>query len=104
MTFDQIVSITSQFQEHCNLHGYSGQLTFTGGEPLIRRDLFDILEHVLTHHPSFRFAILTNGTLLTHEAVRKLSEFHPLFVQVSIDGSERTHDEIRGKGSYISRS
>jgi MoaA/NifB/PqqE/SkfB family radical SAM enzyme len=42
----------------------------------------------------------TNGTLLRAEVSRKLSAYRGLAVSVSLQGSRRRHDFIRGKGSY----
>jgi radical SAM protein with 4Fe4S-binding SPASM domain len=100
MGLDQILGAVNQFHRLCCLHEFVGQLTLTGGEPFVRADFFSLLEEVTGRYPSLRVAILTNGTLLTESTVQRLARFHPVFVQVSVDGSERTHDEIRGRASY----
>jgi len=70
-------------------------LGFTGGEPLLRRDIFDLLAHskrrgMITH-------LNTNGTgLAAPEAVR-LVDLAVDSVNLSLDGATpATHDEIRG--------
>jgi radical SAM protein with 4Fe4S-binding SPASM domain len=100
MTFDQIIDVVNQFHALCCARGYIAQINFTGGEPFIRSDFFSILEVISSHYPSIRFGILTNGTLLTSETVGRLAKLRPLFIQISIDGSESTHDFIRGTGSH----
>jgi radical SAM protein with 4Fe4S-binding SPASM domain len=89
------------------------EIVITGGEPLLRRDIFRILE--ICHNLKFkRILFLTNGTLLTKEMGETLGELNRriekqntpgtlmqrLYVQVSIDGTEPTHDFIRGKPSW----
>lgn len=74
-----------------------GIVTVTGGEPLLHPDFFCLLDDL--RHP---FGVLTNGTLIDNSTAVRLAEARPSFVQVSIEGGERTHDSIRGKGSYSS--
>ncbi|MBP2654718.1 MAG: heme d1 biosynthesis protein [Firmicutes bacterium] len=77
-----------------------GQITVTGGEPLMQDNFFELLQLFAQNKQYFAFAILTNGTLITPNIVTKLQALKPLFVQVSIEGCETTHDSIRGKGNY----
>ena len=89
------------------------EVVITGGEPLLRADIFDILQ--ICHNLKFkRILFLTNGTLLTQKTGKILKELNEkiemqntpetlvqrLHVQVSIDGAETTHDSIRGKTSW----
>jgi MoaA/NifB/PqqE/SkfB family radical SAM enzyme len=71
----------------------------TGGEPLLWDGLLDIFDYAFSL--GYQKALLnTNGTLLTREVSRKLASYHGLAVSVSLQGSRRRHDLIRGKGSY----
>ena len=89
------------------------EVVITGGEPFVRSDIFDILE--ICQNLGFkRILLLTNGTLLTQktgENLRQLNErieaqntpdklVQRLHIQVSIDGTESTHDFIRGRNSW----
>ena len=70
-----------------------------GGEPLMRKDFFVLLE-ALTR---FKIGIClnTNGTLITEEIAKKLSQYHIRSVVVSLDGaSGEIQDPLRGKGSF----
>ena len=67
----------------------------SGGEPLMHRHFWQLNER-LPDYP-FRSILLTNGTLLDREAARAL-RFHE--VQVSLDGPQDAHDQLRGKGSF----
>ncbi|HWP97070.1 MAG TPA: radical SAM protein [Syntrophomonadaceae bacterium] len=77
------------------LHGRKGVITITGGEPLLHPHFFSLLNSL--EHP---FGVLTNGTLIDSTTAQRLVESRPAFVQVSIEGREKTHEAIRGKGSY----
>ncbi|MEW6683356.1 MAG: methyltransferase domain-containing protein [Nitrospirota bacterium] len=75
---------------------------FTGGEPFLRKDLFDLIDAVL-EDPKAELAILTNGILLTPSRIEALRQRDParLKIQISLDGSTpETNDPIRGKGSF----
>ncbi len=78
-----------------------GHITVTGGEPFVRNDFFDLLEIFYQNRHFFSFAILTNGTLIDAQLAHRLSALRPSFVQVSIEGSEPTHDSIRGTGNFV---
>jgi len=71
---------------------------FTGGEPFLREDLFDVLEYVGKY--GYATAIMSNGTLITADIARRLKKAGIGEVQVSLDGLEAVHDGIRGAGSF----
>jgi radical SAM protein with 4Fe4S-binding SPASM domain len=77
-----------------------GHVTVTGGEPFVRRDFLDFLEVLSVNKSRFSFAILTNGSFIDAAMARQLSHLNPTFVQVSIEGSQTTHDDIRGTGNF----
>ena len=75
---------------------YKPIIILTGGEPLLRADVFDIANYATGH--GLRVVLATNGTLLTHEIVRKLKEVGIQRVSISIDGAgKNTHDVFRGE-------
>lgn len=70
-----------------------------GGEPMIRRDFFDILEHAERNKIGVKFS--TNGTYIDATSARRLAAMNYLDVQISLDGIDsETNDVIRGNGSY----
>jgi radical SAM protein with 4Fe4S-binding SPASM domain len=71
---------------------------FTGGEPFLREDLFDVLDYV--GKCGYATAIMSNGTLITPDIARRLRQTGIGEVQVSLDGLEAVHDGIRGAGSF----
>jgi MoaA/NifB/PqqE/SkfB family radical SAM enzyme len=74
--------------------GVSG-VAFTGGEPFLRKDIFDLLKYskklrLFTH-------ISTNGSVFNDENVRKTLETGVDSINISLDGAcKETHDQIRG--------
>jgi len=70
-------------------------VAFSGGEPLMRPDFFEIAEEVRQNEMAFSLA--TNGTLASPQIARELKDLGCAFVQVSLDGATAgTHDAFRG--------
>ncbi len=68
-------------------------LLFSGGEPLIRKDLFEL--GALAVEQGLRPVISSNGTLIDDEVARKIKETGFQYVGISLDGGRKTHDEFR---------
>jgi AdoMet-dependent heme synthase len=75
-------------------------LIFSGGEPLYRKDLFEILAHARSL--GFRMALATNGTLIDQAMAKRIRESGVARVAVSLDGpTPEIHDVFRQvKGSF----
>ena len=74
-------------------------LAFSGGEPLIREDIYELINYA--SKKGIYTAIATNGTLLTKKNVERLKNAGLGFVQISLDGLKEFHEEFRGvKGIY----
>jgi len=75
-------------------------ITFTGGEPLLREDIFDLIAHVDGRRAIT--ALFTNGLLLTDEVVDKLKSAGLYSLYVSLDSADpEEHDRLRGRrGSF----
>jgi mycofactocin biosynthetic radical S-adenosylmethionine protein MftC len=76
------------------------QVNIGGGEPFLRSDILDILEHA--HRRGITTCVSTNGTVLDGDLVDELlSMTAPVYLQVSLDGArEETNDAIRGRGTF----
>ncbi len=73
------------------------KLLITGGEALLHRRFWEIVE-LASRYP-IRIELLSNGTLITPTVAEKLSKYiHS--VQISLDGLEKGHESLRGKGSF----
>ena len=69
-------------------------LCITGGEPLLRKDFFEIMNYA--KDLGFRWGMTSNATLITKEVAHKLAEAGMRTISVSIDGLPETHDRLRG--------
>lgn len=66
----------------------------TGGEPLLRKDIFELAQHGT--ELGFRMVMATNGTLVTPEIAEKMKSSGIKRVSISIDGATaREHDQFR---------
>ena len=74
-------------------------LMFSGGEPLVRPDLFELAAYAV--EKGLRIVLSTNGTLIDDFTAQLIKEAGFQYVGVSIDGCEETHDMFRGeKGAF----
>ena len=78
--------------------GLKGRIVFTGGDPLLRTDLFEILSYA--NNLKFSIGILGTPDLLDKEKCRRLKIIGVKFYQLSLDGMEIIHDKIRRRGSF----
>lgn len=99
LSYNQIKKIFFDYLEFLKVNKYKGHINITGGEPFFHQDFFDVID--LFEENNVTFGILTNGTLLDEEIIKKLSRYKKLsFIQISLDGNKRIHDSIRGKGNF----
>lgn len=70
-------------------------LLFSGGEPLLRHDLFEVARFASEH--GLRTVLSTNGTLITEEIAGKLKAAGFSYIGVSLDGIGETNNRFRGK-------
>jgi len=70
-------------------------IILTGGEPLLRHDIFDIA--AFGTKLGLRMVMAPNGTLITTETAGKMKESGIKRISISLDGSSpETHDAFRG--------
>jgi sulfatase maturation enzyme AslB (radical SAM superfamily) len=78
------------------------QISFTGGEPFIVKDMVRILDYALERAPCL---VLTNGVDAVTQRIEKLLPLrarpHPLSLRVSVDYADvQRHDAARGRGNF----
>jgi MoaA/NifB/PqqE/SkfB family radical SAM enzyme len=90
LSVGQVEHILREFEEMQGL-----RVLITGGEPLLHGRFEDINE--LLPRFSVRKVLFTNGLLVNGRFLKGLNADE---IQVSIDGLERAHDALRGRGSF----
>jgi 12,18-didecarboxysiroheme deacetylase len=76
-------------------------ILFSGGEPLVRRDILDLIQYAVDS--GRRAVVSTNGTLITESLAEQLSEIGVSYVGISLDGLEEVHDAFRGVPGTFAR-
>lgn len=90
LTTEQILHLIEEMD-----HLGTKRLQFTGGEPMIRKDIGQIISYARGRGI---FTGISSSGLLVPEKVDELEDANILFL--SLDGEEETHDFLRGKGSF----
>lgn len=70
-------------------------LLFSGGEPLIRPDFFELAAYAAER--GIRPTLSTNGTLITREYAQKIKDIGVGYVGISLDGLRTVNDKFRGR-------
>ncbi len=71
-------------------------VVLSGGEPLLREDVFDIAAYGT--EKGLRMCLATNGTLVTDEICQKIKQAGIRMVSLSLDGaSAEVHDDFRNQ-------
>lgn len=104
MSLDDIRNLILEFREMLGAWSdnygieFAPSFNVTGGEPVLRKDFFRILEEIGGY--GFDMYVLSNGTLIDKDRAVMLSRIGVKGVQVSVEGPEEIHDRIRGDGSF----
>lgn len=101
LPFDDLLRVYENLIKSMEILKSRLNVALTGGEPLLHKNLFDLMERMEKEGRISGFYIITNGHFLP-EFSRDLKKFKKLKdVKVSLDGfSEKENDKIRGKGSF----
>lgn len=78
-------------------------VTFTGGEPTLRRDLEDLVSAVSTAIPLTYITLLTHGGMLTADRARALQAAGVHQLSISLDYLDERHDQARGIPGLVDR-
>jgi len=97
LTLEQGITILDQFREFVLAKNVRGQVTFTGGNPLLYKHFTELYQEAAKRN--FSIAILGNPT--DRKTIEALQDIQPLsFYQVSLEGLEAQNNSIRGDGHF----
>lgn len=95
LSFEESCKIIDDFSNTFDNWGMPTWISFTGGDPLTRKDIFDLISYA--RERGIGIGILGNPNHLDYSTAMKLKEEGVTRYQVSIDGLEETHDRLRGR-------
>jgi len=73
-------------------------VVFSGGEPLLREDIFDLISFARSNH--LNACITSNGALIDKETASKLKKAGVNVVNISVEGNKKAHEYLRGEGNF----
>ena len=90
-SFEQATSILDDISSYAN-----PVMVLSGGEPLLRDDIFDIARY--GSDKGLRMCLATNGTLVNEDTCRQIKTADIKMVSLSLDGAQaKTHDNFRNQ-------
>jgi radical SAM protein with 4Fe4S-binding SPASM domain len=99
--WDGLKAVADNMLEAMRVWDAKLDIALTGGEPLLKEELFPLLEYLAASKHIGHLSLITNGTLLERhvEALKALKKFKEL--RISLDGATaEVHDSIRGAGAF----
>jgi AdoMet-dependent heme synthase len=93
LTTEEVCSLFDTMREHGTFF-----ICIGGGEPLMREDLLELLDY--GKEKQLAISIVSNGLLLTRKLINELNKKDLDTFWISIDGLEKNHDRLRGKGTF----
>ena len=75
LTFNQVTSLIDKLPKRA-------VIIFSGGEPMIRKDFFDIINY---SSGNFKTGFITNGSMLNESSLNKIKNSNLIFLGISID-------------------
>ena len=98
----QIEEVLTQLTDFRRQHRQQGplHLTITGGEPFLFPHLDALIEKVSQSSQVKSYSLLSNGHCINAANLQLLKKYPPAYVQISLDGTKKNHEVIRGQGSF----
>jgi radical SAM protein with 4Fe4S-binding SPASM domain len=102
LTFEECLAIISDYESTLARWHIRGEITLSGGDPLLHPRFFDLLEAIRLADRGGHIAvdILGNPCHVDPKTAARMKEQGVDFYQVSLDGLRQTHDALRRPGSF----
>ncbi len=102
LSLAQIEEVLTQLTDFQRQHPQQGplHLTITGGEPFLFPHFDVLIEKVAQSSQIKSYSLLSNGHCINAANLQLLKKYPPAYVQISLDGTKKNHEAIRGPGSF----
>lgn len=87
---EEILAVFKDVKENI---GTDVMINISGGEPLMRADLFEIMDEV--NRMGFDWGMVSNGVLINDSVIDKMKKTGMKTITISIDGLSQTHESLR---------
>jgi radical SAM/SPASM domain protein of ACGX system len=98
LAFDDCKKVIDDEVEFCQKLEATPHIAFTGGDPLLREDFFEIVKYA--RKKGVIVSVMGNPYHLNEENIAKLKSLGIRGYQISIDGLKETHDRFRKENSF----
>lgn len=98
LSFNECTEVLDDFVKTSEKLNATPVINFSGGDPLLRHDFFDLLKECKNRN--IQSGILGNPYLINKKTAKELKKLGIKDYQISIDGMEKTHDFFRKKNSF----
>ena len=95
LSYEDCLEIIDDFKQTFDKWGMPTRINFTGGDPLLREDIFLLIKYARKN--GILVGILGNPNHLDYQTAKKLKSLGVIRYQISIDGLQETHDRLRGR-------
>lgn len=93
LSYEDCLKVVDDFSDTVKKWGIPGRINFSGGDPLLRDDFFDLIKYA--REKDIAAGIIGNPNHLDFKTAKKLKELGIMRYQVSIDGMGKMHDKLR---------
>lgn len=98
LSLEECYKVINNFAHFTNSINCDPAYILTGGDPLLYPHIWEVLKYISKNN--YRFFILGNPFHLNEEVCQYLKKLGCKSYQLSLDGLEKTHDNMRKKGSF----
>lgn len=100
LSLEDSFRLVDEFYKLLRGYGTKGGIFLSGGDPILSPDFWDILKYIGYYKDTISISILGNPFHINTEISKRLKNHGVSSYQISLDGLEETHDNIRKKGSF----
>ena len=98
ITLEMLMKIADNLVESCKILGAIPRATITGGDPLLHKHFWELLEYM--QKLSIKVHIAGNPFEISESVAKRLLRLGVSRYQLSLDGMENFHDSFRKQGSF----
>lgn len=97
----QAYQLIDEFYHLAKKLGTIGRIFLTGGDPILSNNFWDVLNYVKRYGEELKIeTIMGNSYHIDDTVAKQLKDYGIKHYQISLDGLEETHDNIRKRGSF----